>query len=119
MVTRIHDMPVYAARTHQIDAPLYNLWRRARLHIKMPLRIDLSGMSHMVLIIENDSWVVVDDSHDDLPILAWLDFQDSGRSSLHTPVECTLNYYHNMAAKLRSQVLQQISDVLHTRLKNR
>jgi len=70
MVTRISDMPVYAVQTDQIEASLFNLWRRARLHLNMPLRIELPGMKQMVLIVEDDSWVVVDQCQYDLPVLA-------------------------------------------------
>ncbi|HHH44056.1 MAG TPA: hypothetical protein ENK49_07960 [Gammaproteobacteria bacterium] len=116
MSTRIHDMPVYAARTDQVEAALYNLWRRARLHLPMPLRIDLPELKQMALILEEDSWVVVDQCQYDLPVLAWLDFQDSGRTSLHTPVSCTMNYYHYMASHLREKVLTLMLEALESRL---
>jgi len=116
MVTRIHDMPVYAVRTDQIEAPLYNLWRRARLHLELPLRIDLPGLKQMVLILEEDSWVVVDQCQYDLPVLAWVGFQDAGRTTLHTPVTCTVNYYHYMASHLRKKVLTRMGEALETRL---
>ncbi len=118
MVTRIHDMQAYETRSEQLDASLYNLWRRARLHLHMPLRIELSGLKQMVLIIENDCWVVVDQCQYDMPVLAWLDFQDAGRTSLHTPVTCTMNYYHYLASHLRKKVLAQMNDILQARLKD-
>jgi len=116
MITRIHDMPVYSAQTDQIEASLYNLWRRARLHLEMPLRIDLPGLKQMLLILEEDHWVVVDQCQYDLPVLAWVDFQDAGRTTLHTPVTCTMNYYHYLASHLREKVLTRMGDVLDTRL---
>ncbi len=116
MTTRIEDMPVYAERRVDIDAALYNLWRRARLHLNMPLRIELPTLRQLALIIEEDCWVVVDQTHYDLPILAWVDFQDTGRTTLHTPVNCTLNYYHYMASSLREKVLALMRDELGTRL---
>ncbi len=116
MVTRINDMPVYAAQTDQIEASLFNLWRRARLHLNMPLRIELPGMKQMVLIVEDDSWVVVDQCQYDLPVLAWLDFQDAGRTTLHLPVTCTMNYYHYLASHLQEKVLACMSEALEVRL---
>lgn len=116
MVTRINDMPVYAAQTDQIEASLFNLWRRARLHLNMPLRIELPGMKQMVLIVEDDSWVVVDQCQYDLPVLAWLDFQDAGRTTLHLPVTCTMNYYHYLASHLQEKVLARMSEALEVRL---
>ena len=116
MVTRINDMPVYAARTDQVEASLYNLWRRARLHLEMPLRMELPGLKQMALILEDDSWVVVDQSQYDLPVLAWVGFQDAGRTTLHTPVTCTMNYYHYMASHLREKVLILMDEALQARL---
>ncbi len=116
MVTRIDDMPVYEARTEQIEASLYNLWRRARLHLHMPLRIELPGLKQMVLIVEDDCWVVVDQSQYDLPVLAWVDFQDTGRTTLHKPVTCTLNFYHYLASHLREKVLARMGEALKSRL---
>ncbi len=116
-MSRIHEMPVYASRDDELDAALYNLWRRARLHAKLPLRVELSPSKQMVLIVDNDHWVVVDQNQYDLPMLAWVDFQDEGRSSLHTPVKCTLNFYHYMASRLRGAALQALQDELERRLK--
>ncbi len=116
MVTRIHDMPVYATRTDEIEAPLYNLWRRACLHLQIPMRIELPNLKQMALILEEDSWVVVDQYQYDLPVLAWLDFQDSDRTALHTPIACKLNYYHHMANHLREKVLELMSEALQGRL---
>lgn len=116
MVTRIHDMPVYATRTDEIEAPLYNLWRRSCLHLQIPMRIELPELKQMALILEQDSWVVVDQCQYDLPVLAWLDFQDNDRTALHTPVTCQLNYYHHMANHLREKVLGLMSVALHRRL---
>ena len=116
MVTRINDMPVYAAQTEQIEASLYNLWRRARLHLDMPLRIELPGLKQMLLIVEDDCWVVVDQCQYDLPVMAWMDFQDTGRTTLHMPVTCTLNYYHYLAGHLREKVLARMSEALEARL---
>ena len=118
MTTRIGDMPVYAARDDQLDASLYNLWRRARAHHDLPMRIPLQGLKQMVLILEDDKWVIVDQNQYDLPVLAWVDFQDRQRSALHTPVPCTLNYYHFMASGLRARVLKLMEAALERHLHN-
>jgi len=116
MVTRIHDMPVYATRCDEVQPSLYNLWRRARLHDLLPLRFDLPGMLQMTLIIEQDCWVVVDQNQYDLPVMAWVDFQDEHRDSLHTAVTCTINYYHYLANQLQGKILQLMTEYLQTQL---
>ncbi len=117
-MTRIHDMPVFVSREDKIEASLYNLWRRARLHLALPLRIALPPSKQMVLIIEQDHWEVVDQNQYDLPMLAWLDFKDAGRSSLHTTVACRLNYYHYMASRLRAKALQILEQELNHQLQD-
>lgn len=116
MVTRIHDMPVYSTRADEITASLYNLWRRTRLHLTLPIRIELPQLKQMALILEEDSWVLVDQCQFDLPVIAWLDLQDSGRSSLHTPVNCTVNYYHHLAERIHDKVLTLMASALEQRL---
>lgn len=116
MTTRIDTMPLYAARSTQLDASLYNLWRRARLHLGSPLRLPLSGLRQMVLILEDECWVVVDEGQYDLPALAWVDFCHPGRDNLHKPIPCTLNYYHFMASSLRGKVLIQMANILQEQL---
>ncbi len=116
MSTRIDDMLVYATQDDHLDASLYNLWRRARLHLGSPLRLPLQGLKQMVLILEDDSWVVVDEVQYDMPVLAWVEFQDSGRDNLHKPILCTLNFYHYLASRLRDKVLARMEEALEQRL---
>ena len=116
MSTRIDGMPVYATQADHLDASLYNLWRRARLHLGSPLRLPLQGLKQMVLILEDDSWVVVDEIQYDMPVLAWVNFQDSGRDNLHKPIHCTLNFYHYLAIRLRDKVLARMGEALEQRL---
>lgn len=116
MIRRLDDIPVYAARPCEIEALLYNLWRRARQHLGCSLRIELQGMPDMAMLLEDEAWVLVDQRQFDLPVLAWLAFQDKGRDSLHKPVSCTLNYYHFMASQLRARALVVMAEILEQRL---
>ncbi len=115
-MSRIKDMPVYASREDKVEASLYNLWRRARAHKLLPARFKLFQSRQVVLLIERHSWVVVDQNQFDLPMLAWVDFQDKGRNTIHTPVACTLNFYHFMASSLRAKALKKIAEELEKML---
>ncbi len=123
MTTRTGDLPVYAARPDRIEARHYNLWRRARSRFGSPLRLPLPGVSGMDLILDEREWVVVDTRQNDLPVLAWVEFGDRGRSALHEPVGCTLNFYHFAATRLRARVLaileQSLEDRLHGTVNHR
>ena len=106
-----------ASRPAEIEASVYNLWRRSRIHLGHQTRLDIPGLPQMVLILDEDSWVVVNERQYDLPILAWVDFQDAHRDSLHKPIACTLNYYHYMASSIRAKVLERMAEVLENRLR--
>lgn len=116
MTTRLDDVPVFASRPDHLEAPLYNLWRRARKRFGTPLRIALPNLKEMALILEDDAWVVIDQRQYDMPVLAWAGFKTEGRDALHEPVACVLNYYHFMASQLRGKVLELMKQDLERRL---
>jgi hypothetical protein len=116
VTTRIGDVPAYATRDDRIEARHYNLWRRACGRFGSPLRLPLPGMGGMELVLDEREWVVVDARQNDLPVLAWVNFDDRGRCALHEPVSCTLNYYHFAATRLRAKVLDILEQTLEKRL---
>lgn len=117
MDARLADMPVMASRDDQIEAPLFNLWRRARARFDAPIRLDDLGLKQMAMILTDDYWVCVDVVNHDCPVLAWVDIRGEGRDNLHMPIPCTLNYYHFAASALRAKVLDKVAAVLAERLK--
>ena len=110
-------MPVMASRPAEIEAAVYNLWRRSRLHLGRQTRLQMPDLPQIALILDEDSWVVVNERQHDLPILAWVDFQDAHRDNLHRPVACTLNYYHYMASSIRGKVLERMAAALEAALR--
>lgn len=115
-MSRVADVPLYAQREDKVNAELYNLWRRAKLHFKVPIRVPVSDSPGFVMILEENEWVCADETMNDLPVLAWVEFDDQGRDSLHTPVKCKLNYYHFAASKIRAYSLEMMKVVLEQRL---
>ncbi len=111
-MSRVGDLPVYVQRDDEIGAGIYNLWRRARLRYPCPIRIRLPGYPGMVMILEEHEWVCANERQNDLPVLAWVDFEDRGRSALHEQVRCKLNYYHFAASKLRAPALRLMAESL-------
>lgn len=116
-MSRIDGVPVYAQRDEQIPAELYNLWRRFKLHFKLPIEIPITEMHGLALFINDNEWICVDQNQNDVPILAWIDFADQHRDALHTPVTCHLNYYHYAASRLRVKVLEYFHDEIAHRLR--
>jgi hypothetical protein len=115
-MSRVGDIPPLAQRSFEIDAKLYNLWRRAKFHLTMPMRLPLEGFSSFAMLLEEHAWVCVDERQNDLPILAWVEFEDQGRDNLHLPVKCKLNYYHFAASKIRAHSLELMQNELQKRL---
>ena len=115
-MSRVADLPVLTQREEEVSAALYNLWRRARLHFELPIRIPLPAFRGFAMIIEEHEWVCVDERQNDLPVLAWVEFEDQGRDALHVPVKCKLNYYHFAASKIRAHALEIMAKGLEQRL---
>jgi len=118
-MSRVNDIPCYAQRPDRLDAQLYNLWRRARLHLRLPIRISLPEQAGVVMIVEARELICANARQNDLPILAWVEFEDRQRSALHTPVPCKLNYYHFAASRYRARALEAMAEELQRRLRNR
>lgn len=108
----LDGVPVFAERTDEVEARLYNLWRRARLHLELPLRLPLPELTGMVMLLDERGWVCVDERSNDVPVLAWIEFEDRHRDALHLPVRCRLNYYHYAASKIRAEALAELEAVL-------
>ena len=115
-MSRIDEMPVYKQHDAEVEAKLYNLWRRAKLHLPFPVRLPLPGLKHLVLVLEEHEWVCVDESSNDFPVIAWLEFEDKARDALHEPVKCKLNYYHYAASMISDDVLVLMAELLEARL---
>lgn len=115
-MSRVGEVPVYERCEDELEASLYNLWRRAKLHLVLPLRLAVPGYHGVTIVLEEDSWICVDERNNDLPLLAWVEFEDKGRDTLHTPVKCKLNYYHYAASRLRLPVLEWLEEELKRRL---
>jgi hypothetical protein len=115
-MSRVADMPVYKQQQVEVTAQIYNLWRRAKLHLRLPIRFSLTDYRGLVMILDKREWLCADETQNDLPVIAWLDFCDKGRDNLHLPIQCTLNYYHFAADKISAHVLELMQEELVNRL---
>jgi hypothetical protein len=116
MMWRLKDVPKYSQAPSRVEARHYNTIRRALHHLPAPIVLQLRGLSHINMIIDADSWACVDSSLNDLPIVAWTDFQADSRDNLHEPIPCQLSYYHYQAGTLVPRVLDITSELLDERL---
>ncbi len=114
MKTRIEDVPKLRTEQTSIDAPRYNQVRLALMRLNGQIRLPLPGLRGMDLILDRQSWVCVDRTLYDLPILAWTDF--GPRQGLHTSVDCLRHFYHINADLISETVLSTMTTLLGERL---
>jgi hypothetical protein len=91
-----------------IDASCYNAIRLALRRIANPLRVDLPRHRGLSVILEDHVWFCVDGLHEDLPVLAWRDFEVRERNSLQEAVNCRLYLYHTHAGLIMGSALEAL-----------
>lgn len=116
MSSRLDDIPIYELIESSVTAPNYNLVQIAFKRLGVPIEIPLTGLRRLELILERDAWIVIDHDMNDIPILAWTDFQIDGRSALHEPVFCHLKTYHMHAKIILDRVTEFMEQELAMRL---
>ena len=115
MSGRLDDIPVYELIEASVTAANYNLVQIAFKRLGEPIEIPLTGLRRLELILDRDAWIVVDHDMNDIPILAWTDFQIEGRSELHKSIPCKMKTYH-MHAKV---ILERVAEFMEKELAKR
>jgi len=105
MKSRLNDIPILKSVPTYIESRHYNRIRIGIDRLGPPLRVELLNLRGLDLVADNEAWVCVDRTMNDLPILAWTDFEVSKRTSLIEAVGCRLNFYHSHADLICGSVL--------------
>jgi hypothetical protein len=105
----IDDYPAMRIMRRQMQAPDYNGVRVALARHRLPWNVPLKGLRCLHCILDESTWVCVDTSQRNLPILAWTKFKASQRAALDAPVECELRAYHVHAGLIMGQVLEELT----------
>lgn len=116
MSGRLDDIPIYELIESSITAANYNLVQIAFNRLGQPIEIPLTGLRRLELILDREAWIVLDHDMNDIPILAWTDFQVEGRSTLHESIPCQLKTYHMHAKVILERVTEFMESELGTRL---
>jgi hypothetical protein len=95
MMKLLRDIPPIRSMPYAVDAILYNHARLALLRFGSPLEFELEKLA-IDLVLENACWIGYCSYQVSVPLIAWDRF-DTGRSSLDSPVGCTLHLYHHHA----------------------
>ncbi|MGD8927097.1 MAG: hypothetical protein PVG20_09610 [Thioalkalispiraceae bacterium] len=112
MKSRLDNIPVYETRTDRIRAQDYNLAKIALKRISSSIRLEMPNLRTLDFIIEDDLWVIVDRSLNDLPVIAWLEFKDHERTTLHEDISCERRSYHTHALIIIDKALEALQLML-------
>lgn len=113
MYERHTEVPPLQVRAQwRVDARHFNHVRCALRRLGPELRLSPPGLKHLDLILQHEAWVVVDRVLNDMPVVAWMDFRASGRTSLHEPIPCELRYFHAYAGMILNRTLAAMEQSL-------
>ena len=96
-----------------IDAACYNRISLALARLGDPLSVEIRAL-RMIIRVERRLWVARS-LINEIPLMAWLNFQVSGRG-LHEPVPCQVRLYHFHASLLMGHAPQLLANNLDERL---
>jgi len=116
MKSRIDQIPVYESRQVTLRSQDFNLVKIALKRISNPLRFEIPKLRTLDFILEDDLWVIVDRSLNDIPVMAWNNFNDQARTSLHEDIHCQKRIYHTHAHMIHDKAIEALQLVLGEKL---
>lgn len=105
-------MPRLSTRQGKVNATYYNHVQTALKRINAEIRLQIPRLKHLDLILQKDAWIVVDKVLNDVPIVAWTNFQVDHRDSLHEPVKCEILFFHYAATMIMNHTLKAMDVML-------
>jgi hypothetical protein len=114
--SRLRELPALKVIDSVVAARHYNRVRLALARLENPLRFPLPHLRGLDMVLNDQEWVCVDRTLNDLPVLAWTDFQRQDRIALHAPIACRLRFFHAYAGLIVGTLLQDVAVILAERL---
>lgn len=112
MYTRHNEVQQLRSETAEVQAIYYNHVQTALKRLDNQIRFKIPALKHLDLVLQNDAWIVVDAMLNDIPIIAWSDFEVEHRETLHQPIVCKIRFYHFAADKIMNKTLEAMELVL-------
>jgi hypothetical protein len=116
MYDRLEEVPVYALRQVEVSATHYNHVSVALRRLGSEIRLQIPRLKHLDLILQKNAWIIVDRVLNDIPIVAWTDFETSHRDNLHQPIRCSQRMYHIHAPMIITRTLDAMELLLGEQL---
>ena len=116
MKSHIDSIPVYETHNIKIRAQDYNLARIALKRISNPLRFEVPRLRTLDFYLDDELWVILDRSLNDIPIVAWSNFEDNARSNLHEDIPCRQRIYHTHAHLILDKAIEAMQLIIGEKL---
>jgi hypothetical protein len=116
MYSRLDDIPIYARRDGKLDANYYNHVQLALKRLGDEIRLPIPKLKHLDLILQKTAWIIVDRVLNDVPVVAWTDFETNNRNNLHEPIKCQVKHYHANAIMIMNRTLEAMELLLGEQL---
>lgn len=110
--TRHNEILILDRRPGSVDANYFNQAQTGLKRIGHQIRFKIPTLNHLDLIVQEDAWIVVDRVLNDVPVVAWTDFQSEGRDNLHEPITCEVRLYHFAARMVLKTTLDAMEEIL-------
>ena len=110
--TRHNEVMILHRRPGNVDANYFNQAQTALKRIGQQIRFKIPTLNHLDLIVQENAWIIVDRVLNDIPVVAWTDFQTEGRDNLHQPITCEIRLYHFAARMVLKTTLDAMEDIL-------
>lgn len=112
LYTRHDEVPQLGARAGKVDAVFYNHVQTALKQLGNQIRLKIPKLKHLDLILQKDAWIIVDITLNDVPVVAWTNFETRGRTSLHEPIQCEIRFFHYAASMILNRTLEAMELML-------
>ncbi|HFD31611.1 MAG TPA: hypothetical protein ENJ28_02695 [Gammaproteobacteria bacterium] len=112
MYTRHNEIQPLQTTVGKVSAVYYNHVQTGLKRINKSLRYSIPTLKHLDLILHDDAWIVVDTVLNDMPILAWTDFNVDHRENLHEPIKCNIKFFHYAADMIMNKTLEAMELLL-------
>lgn len=115
---RHNEVQPMQSTSSNVSAVYYNHVLTALKRLNNSLRYKIPTLKHLDLILHEDAWIVVDTVLNDMPILAWTNFEIEHRETLHEPIKCKIKFFHYAAEMIMDKTLEAMELLLGEELDN-
>jgi hypothetical protein len=99
-----------------MSAEHFNTVQLALKRLSKTIRIELPKLRTLDLLLDKDAWIVVDHSLNDIPVIAWTDFDAKDRANLNQAIPCQILIYHQHATLIVEKVMEAMEIIIGEKL---